>query len=72
MIPVFLTGYDWLRWCIVISLNIAIVYILFTVNAPQLEEEPTPKNIRVFVIVVIALALFPIGVFPGFGDLQMA
>jgi len=72
VIPIFLTGYDWLRWCIVISLNIAIVYVLSTLNAPQLEEELTPKNVRVFVIVVIALALLPIGVFPGFGDLQMA
>jgi hypothetical protein len=72
IIPVFLTGYDWLRWCIIISFNIAIVYILFTLNAPQLEEEPTPRNVQVFVIVVIILALLPIGVFPGFGDLQMA
>jgi hypothetical protein len=67
MIPVFLTANDWIRWWVIISFNIAIVYILHTLNAPQLEEKPTQQNVRAFVLAVAALALLPMGLVPGFG-----
>ncbi|MEB3981848.1 hypothetical protein OQ968_11285 [Mycobacterium sp. 663a-19] len=60
-VPLFLAALDWVRWCTFFSLDIGVVYILYALNSPQLQGKPTPKEVRVFVCVVVALALFPIG-----------
>jgi hypothetical protein len=60
-VPLFLAALDWVRWCVFLSLDVAVVYILYTLTTPQLEDKPMQKDVRVFVWVVAALALFPIG-----------
>jgi hypothetical protein len=67
IIPVFLTGFDWTRWLIIASFDVAIVFTVFAARGPEIEQEPTPKVLRLFVFLVIALALIPIGTVPGFG-----
>jgi hypothetical protein len=71
VIPVFLTGFDWTRWLIIVSFDVAIVYIVFAARRPELDQCPTPKTLRLFVLLVIVLALIPIGTVPGFGGPRM-
>ncbi len=67
IIPVFLTGYDWTRWLTIVAFDVGVVFILFAARRPEIEQEPTPKAWRVFTSLVIALALIPMGIVPGFG-----
>jgi hypothetical protein len=67
IIPVFLTGFDWTRWLIIVSFDVAIVFTVFAARRHEIEQETTPKTLRLFVFLVIALALIPIGTVPGFG-----
>jgi hypothetical protein len=67
IIPVFLTGYDWTRWLTIVAFDVGVVFILFAAGRPEIEQEPTPKALRVFTSLVIALALIPMGTVPGFG-----
>ena len=69
--PVFLTGFDWTRWLIIVSFDVAIVYFVFAARRPELDQSPTPKTLRLFVLLVIVLALIPIGTVPGFGGPRM-
>lgn len=71
IIPVFLTGFDWTRWLIIMSFDVAIVFTIFAARGPELDQSPTPKALRVFVLLVIVLALIPIGTVPGFGGPRM-
>jgi hypothetical protein len=71
VVPVFLTGFDWTRWLIVISFDVAIVYLIFAARRPEIEQAPTPRTLRLFVCVVVVLALIPIGTVPGFGGPRM-
>lgn len=70
--PVFLTGYDWTRWLTVVAFDIAIVFILFAARRREIEQAPTPKTLRLFILLVIAFALIPVGAVPGFGGPLMA
>jgi hypothetical protein len=67
IIPVFLTGFDWTRWLIIVTFDVAIVFTVFAARRHEIDQEPTPKALRLFVFLVIALALIPIGTVPGFG-----
>jgi hypothetical protein len=71
VIPVFLTGFDWTRWLIIVSFDVAIVFTVFAARRPELDQSPTPKTLRLFVLLVIVLALIPIGTVPGFGGPRM-
>lgn len=66
VVPVFLTAHDWVRWCVLIAFNIAIVQLLYANASPRLAERPTARDVRAFVWVVAALALIPVGMVPGF------
>lgn len=66
-VPVFLTGYDWTRWLTIVAFDTGVVFILFVACRPEIEQEPTPKELRVFTSLAIALALIPLGTVPGFG-----
>lgn len=70
--PVFLTGYDWTRWLTIIAFDVAIVFILFAARRPEIDQAPSPKTLRLFVLLVIAFALIPVGAVPGFGGPLMA
>ena len=65
MVPVFMTGIDWTRWLLVIAFNIAVVYLLYLRDRPELDQEPAPRTPRLFVLVVVAFALIPMGLVPG-------
>jgi len=69
--PVFLTGYDWTRWLTIVAFDVAIVFILFAARRSEIEQEPTPKAVRLFIFLVIAFALIPVGTVPGFGGPRM-
>lgn len=71
VVPVFLTGFDWTRWLIVISYDVAIVYLVFAARRSEMEQPPSPKALRLFICLVILLALIPIGTVPGFGGPRM-
>lgn len=66
-IPLFMTGFDWTRWWTIISFDTAIVYILYVIDRPQIEGRADRKSLKVLVVFVTALLLFPIGIIPGFG-----
>ncbi|BBY21825.1 hypothetical protein [Mycobacterium stomatepiae] len=70
-VPIFLTGYDWTRWLTTVAFDMGVVFILFAARRPEIEQEPTPKSLRVFAFLVIALGLVVIGSVPGFGVPRM-
>lgn len=65
-IPVFMTGVDWVRWWVSISLDIGIAYLLYDSRQPEVDTPPTDRSRRAFVLIVIALALLPVGIVPAF------
>ncbi|OBB69443.1 hypothetical protein [Mycobacterium sp. 852014-50255_SCH5639931] len=69
--PVFLTGYDWTRWLTIVAFDIGVVFALFASRRPEIRQEPTPKTLRLFIFLAIALALSPVGTVPGFGGPRM-
>ncbi|MCV7408418.1 hypothetical protein AWC05_05180 [Mycobacterium florentinum] len=70
-VPIFLTGYDWTRWLTTVSFDMGVVFILFAARRPEIEQEPTPKSLRVFTFLVVGLGLVVIGSVPGFGVPRM-
>lgn len=66
VVPVFMTGVDWSRWWVVIALDIGIVYILYACAQPEVDTPPTRRSLRAFVVIMIALALIPVGIVPAF------
>ncbi|MBJ7399421.1 hypothetical protein [Mycolicibacterium sp.] len=65
-VPVFMTGVDWVRWWVSISLDIGLVYLLYVSRQPELDRPPTRRSMRAFIAFVIALALIPVGIVPAF------
>lgn len=66
ILPVFVTAVDWTRWFVIIGLDLGIVYLLFAARRPESATPPTRRTLAVFGIGVALLALFPVGVIPGF------
>ena len=67
IVPVFLTGFDWTRWLIITSFDVAIVYCVFAARRPEIDQPAVPKASRLFVFLLVMLMLFPVGTVPGFG-----
>lgn len=67
LVPVFLTGVDWIRWWVIMSFDIGIVFLLYAAVQPEVYTSPTRKTVRVFILGAAALALIPAGIIPGFG-----
>jgi hypothetical protein len=65
-VPVFMTGVDWVRWWVVIALDIGIVYLLYSSSQPEVDAPPTRRSQRVFLWTVVLLALVPVGIVPAF------
>jgi hypothetical protein len=65
-VPVFMTGVDWVRWWVSISLDIGLVYLLYVSRQPEVDSPPTRRSTRAFIVAVIALALVPVGIVPAF------
>ncbi len=67
VIPIFVTGVDWIRWWVAIAFDIGIVFLLFVSGEPEVDEPPNRRTLTIFAVGVGLLALFPLGVLPGFG-----
>jgi hypothetical protein len=65
--PIFLTGFDWTRWLTIAGFDVAVVFLLFAAGRPEIEQRLGPKTLRLFIVLVLAFALIPVGVVPGFG-----
>jgi hypothetical protein len=65
-VPIFLTGVDWARWWVNISLDIGLAYLLYAITQPEIDAAPTRRSTRSFIVFVIVLALFPVGIVPAF------
>lgn len=64
-IPIFLTAFDWTRWWVAITLNVAVVYMLFAASQPEMEQRPKRRTLVRCLIAGLALAILPIGIIPG-------
>lgn len=67
IIPIFVTGVDWIRWWVAIALDIGIVFLLFASGEPEVDKPPTRRTLTTFAVGAALLALFPLGILPGFG-----
>ncbi len=61
VVPLFVTAVDWTRWWILISFDVAVVYMLYAVSRPEIERAPSRRNALLAVYIVLALALLPTG-----------
>ena len=68
MIPVFVTGQDWIRWWMVILINIATVYLTFAADRAALEKPVASRDVRSFVAVVVVLILLPLSAPAGYSS----
>ena len=65
-VPIFLTGVDWARWWVNISMDIGLAYLLYAIRQPEIDAAPSPRSTRAFLVCVIGLALVPVGIVPAF------
>jgi hypothetical protein len=61
VVPLFVTAVDWTRWWVLITFDVAIVYILFAIYRPEIEQTPSRRNVMIFMWAVILLAVIPTG-----------
>jgi hypothetical protein len=62
MVPVFVTGVDWTRWWVLITFDVALVMVLRAIGRPEIDASPPTKTtMRVFVLLVVVLAIIPTG-----------
>jgi len=66
-LPIFMTGVDWIRWWVTASLDVGVVFLLFASSQSEARMVPTRQARLVFIAGTTLLALFPIGILPGFG-----
>jgi hypothetical protein len=61
LVPLFAIAVDWTRWWTLISFDVSIVYILYAIARPEIEQTPTRRQVFVFVCAVLVLAVLPTG-----------
>lgn len=66
VVPIFLTGVDWARWWVNLTLDIGVVYLLYASRQLEVDAPPTRRSTRAFLLVVIGLAVLPVGIIPAF------
>ncbi len=59
MVPLFMTAVDWTRWWVLITFNVAVVCILYTITRPEIDQPTTRRHVRIFLCVVAGLAVIP-------------
>ena len=67
ILPIFLSGVDWIRWWVIIAFDLGIVFLLFAGGRPEIDRPPTRRSVTVLTVLAVLLALIPIGIIPGFG-----
>ena len=59
LLPVFATSVDWARWWVAISLDVGVVYLLYSSRQSE-SARPATRGTRVgFAVAIVLLALFP-------------
>ncbi len=66
IVPVFMTGVDWVRWWVMVAFDIGIVYMLYASGQPEIDAPPTRVSLRAFVLAMVLFAI-PLGIIPAFG-----
>lgn len=66
-VPIFMTGVDWIRWWETIALDLGVVFLLYASGQPEADQPVTRRALIIFAIGAALLALFPLGILPGFG-----
>ncbi len=61
MAPLFMTAVDWTRWWVLITFNVVLVCILYTISRPEIDEPTTRRHMRIFLCVIAAFAVIPTG-----------
>ncbi|MGV0993345.1 MAG: hypothetical protein ACOYB7_13955 [Mycobacterium sp.] len=66
-VPVFATGADWIRWWVIITFDLAVVFLLFA--AARSESAALPNRIAwwTFGGCAVLLGLLPLGIIPAIG-----
>jgi hypothetical protein len=67
MTVLFATGVDWIRWWTIILINIAVVYLLFAADRPEIETPVTRRQLKVLIAIGIFLACVPLAGRAGWG-----
>jgi len=67
ILPIFMTGVDWIRWWVMITFDIGIVFLLFASSEQESALPPTRRTRIVFACGAILLAVLPLGIIPVFG-----
>ncbi len=57
----FVTAVDWTRWWILITFDVAVVYLLYAIGRPEVEQAPTRRGVVIFAWYFAALAVIPLG-----------
>jgi hypothetical protein len=65
--PIFVTGVDWIRWWVMITFDVGIVFLLFASSEQESSLPPTRRTRIVFTCGAILLAVLPVGIIPVFG-----
>jgi phosphatidylserine synthase len=65
--PIFVTGVDWIRWWVMITFDVGIVFLLFASSEQESGLPPTRRTRVVFACGAILLAVLPVGIVPVFG-----
>lgn len=67
IVPIFVTGVDWIRWWVMITFDVGIVFLLFASSEQESGLPPTRRTRVVFACGAILLAVLPVGIIPVFG-----
>ncbi|WP_142282112.1 hypothetical protein [Mycobacterium sp. IEC1808] len=57
MVLLFMTASDWTRWWVLITFDVAVVYILYAIDRPEIEQTPSRRTVAAFVVVIALLAI---------------
>ena len=66
MIPVFATGVDWIRWWMLITINIVCVFLLWASGRPEIDSPLAKRERRILFGLGILFALIPFGGTAGY------
>jgi hypothetical protein len=67
ILPIFVSGVDWIRWWVMITFDIGIVFLLFASSEQESDLPPTRRTRIIFASGAILLAILPLGIIPVFG-----
>lgn len=67
ILPIFVTGADWIRWWVIIGFDLGVVFALFAASRGQADQAPTRKVLWTFGVCAVVLGILPLGIIPTIG-----